>query len=128
MNEKEKQDEAYQKAFMTWLTTNETIRDGRAAAIATFPKGYKAGYLAGLADKWIPIEDGLPKDSGPLPHCQKCGNFASFTCKIQTTHSKDCRYLRAATLSVELACGHGFQACTICDPCTCGLVAEVDLR
>lgn len=48
-----------------------------------------------------------------------CGNLATCTCEIEKKHKKGCRFLRAATLSVELPCDHGLQACPTCDPCTC---------
>lgn len=49
-----------------------------------------------------------------------CGNLVSCTCQIETQHAKNCRYRRAATLPFDLECEHGFQACPVCDPCTCG--------
>jgi hypothetical protein len=52
--------------------------------------------------------------------CPKCGNLATCTCPVEKQHAEGCRYRTAACLSIELACEHGFQACPICDPCTCG--------
>lgn len=60
--------------------------------------------------------------------CAVCGNLVSCTCGIERTHAGDCRYARAARLSVEIACKHGFQACPICDPCTCGVGATQGVR
>lgn len=57
--------------------------------------------------------------------CPKCGNLATCTCKIQVEHKDGCRYRRAAMLSIELPCEHGFQACPICDPCDCGAVTNI---
>ncbi len=51
--------------------------------------------------------------------CEKCGNLGSCTCAVEKNHLKNCRFRKAATLSVELACEHGFQACPKCDPCHC---------
>lgn len=64
----------------------------------------------------------------PLIGCPHCGNLCTCTCKIQREHSEGCRYRRAAQMSVELACDHGFQACPICDPCTCPGINREDLR
>lgn len=50
--------------------------------------------------------------------CGDCGFFAC-VCQLRNRHDKGCKFLRAAVLSVELACEHGYQACPICDPCTC---------
>lgn len=57
--------------------------------------------------------------------CLKCGNLVACTCRIEQQHKKNCRYRRAACLSVELACDHGLQACPKCDPCTCGALEPV---
>jgi hypothetical protein len=67
---------------------------------------------------------------GPVPlsplnmpadqYCTRCGNLVHCTCSLAKRHAPTCRFLRAATLSVELACDHGFQACPVCDPCDCG--------
>ena len=52
--------------------------------------------------------------------CSKCGHLAgSCVCVIRETHDPKCRYRIAAELSIELPCDHGYQACPICDPCTC---------
>jgi hypothetical protein len=51
--------------------------------------------------------------------CIVCGHVTC-VCGLRLKHRKGCRFLRAAELSVELACDHGFQACPICDPCDCG--------
>jgi hypothetical protein len=53
--------------------------------------------------------------------CGKCGLIIeSCVCALREKHMPDCRYLIAASLSVELVCEHGFQACPRCDPCSCG--------
>jgi len=60
--------------------------------------------------------------------CLKCGAIKeSCICVIKTEHIEGCLYLRAARLSIELPCKHGFQACHICDPCSCGIEVK-DLR
>lgn len=51
--------------------------------------------------------------------CPVCGNLCSCTCELNKIHKKECRFRRAATISVEIPCDHGFQACPICDPCEC---------
>lgn len=57
--------------------------------------------------------------------CAECGYFKfACICKLKLVHREDCRFLRAARLTVELACDHGFQACPICDPCSCGVEVE----
>ena len=53
--------------------------------------------------------------------CPDCGNLCGCTCQIERDHRPECRYRKAAMLSVELACDHGFQACPECDPCCCDL-------
>lgn len=53
--------------------------------------------------------------------CRRCGNLVACTCDLAKSHKAGCDYLRAATLGLELACEHGFQACPKCDPCTCGV-------
>lgn len=61
--------------------------------------------------------------------CGKCRNLGSCTCEVTMLHRKGCRFRRAATLSVELACPHGFQACPECDPCRCpGLATPEGMR
>lgn len=60
--------------------------------------------------------------------CPVCGNLASCTCDVAAKHKPDCRFRRAAELSVELACAHGFQACPQCDPCTCGAGESIGLN
>lgn len=57
---------------------------------------------------------------GPITGCQTCGNLVACTCSLAQRHKHDCRFLKAARLSVELACSHGFQACPECDSCDCG--------
>ena len=64
----------------------------------------------------------------PGTACAGCGNFCTCTCSIEKKHKKSCRYRVAASLSVELACDHGLQACPECDPCDCGAGAEVPVR
>lgn len=59
--------------------------------------------------------------------CKKCG-YVICICEIVEKHREDCRFRIAASLSVELACEHGFQACPICDKCTCGAGQEEGLR
>lgn len=65
------------------------------------------------------------EEKGP---CLICGNLANCTCSIAEKHAEGCRFRRAAELSVELACEHGFQACVICDPCDCGAGQEHSIR
>jgi hypothetical protein len=62
----------------------------------------------------------MTKISEPTP-CPECGNLATCVCQIVAQHRPGCRYRIAASLSIELACDHGFQACPICDPCPCGV-------
>lgn len=50
--------------------------------------------------------------------CKTCGHI-SCVCSIKVRHDKACRFLRAATYPVGIACDHGFDVCPICDPCTC---------
>lgn len=57
-----------------------------------------------------------------------CGNLATCTCQLEVKHKAHCRFLRAAKLSVELACKHGFQACPECDPCDCGAGEKEGVR
>ena len=59
--------------------------------------------------------------------CPGCGSVTCY-CEQKARHRGDCRYLRAARLSFELACDHGYQACPECDPCSCGAGGEVALR
>ncbi len=59
--------------------------------------------------------------------CPTCGIIREgCVCELQKTHKPGCRFLRAASLSVELACEHGFQACPICDPCDCGAAVPLE--
>ncbi len=51
--------------------------------------------------------------------CVRCGNLVHCTCTLQERHQPGRRFVRAAMLSVELACEHGYQACPLCDPCSC---------
>jgi len=60
--------------------------------------------------------------------CLKCDNLVSCVCAIKVEHKKGCRFRRAAELSVELACEHGFQACLNCDSCDCGHGAAVGVQ
>ena len=53
----------------------------------------------------------------PLEEC-RCGHIAC-VCNIETNHSEDCKFRRAATCSVGIECEHGYDVCPICDPCTC---------
>lgn len=55
--------------------------------------------------------------------CRGCG-YVTCVCNVQIAHRPGCRYRRAALLTVELACEHGYQACPTCDPCTCGASKE----
>ncbi len=62
-----------------------------------------------------------------LIFCPTCGIIREgCICQLQKAHKPDCRFMRAARLSVELACDHGFQACPICDPCTCGAAVTLE--
>lgn len=61
-------------------------------------------------------------------YCRWCGNLINCVCKIKKNHKERCRYRRAAVLSFEIPCDHGFQACKECDPCTCGFGQEINLR
>lgn len=54
--------------------------------------------------------------------CAKCGHLTGCVCTLKKEHKKGCLFRRAALLSVEVACPHGFQACPKCDPCRCGIV------
>lgn len=54
-------------------------------------------------------------------YCETCKNLVCCVCNIDKTHKDNCLFRRAAVLSVELECEHGFQACPICDPCNCGI-------
>lgn len=56
--------------------------------------------------------------------CDKCNNLVNCVCQVLQQHNPGCRFRVAAGLSFELACEHGFQACPICDPCTCGIAVE----
>src|SRR5262245_53527217 len=61
--------------------------------------------------------------------CQVCGVIKeSCICDLKKKHKETCRFLRAARLSFELACDHGFQACPECDPCDCGVGATQGIR
>lgn len=60
--------------------------------------------------------------------CPACGNLVACVCALRREHASDCRFRRAAELSVELACDHGYQACPTCDPCTCGVGATEGIR
>lgn len=54
--------------------------------------------------------------------CEHCGHILeSCVCELVKEHKPDCRYRRAALLSVEIECEHGYQACPSCDPCSCGI-------
>jgi hypothetical protein len=57
--------------------------------------------------------------SPEVPFCPGCG-YVTCVCEIRTKHSDGCRFRRAASLSFELECEHGLQACPICDSCDCG--------
>lgn len=57
---------------------------------------------------------------GEVFPCKICNNLVTCSCKISEKHKPDCKFRKAAELSVELACDHGFQACPVCDACTCG--------
>ena len=54
--------------------------------------------------------------------CKGCG-YVTCVCNVRVAHRKGCRFRRAAELTFELACEHGFQACPKCDPCDCGASA-----
>jgi len=61
--------------------------------------------------------------------CALCGNLAACICGLRERHDPSCRFLRAASLSIELECTHGYQACPECDPCDCHpRVEEVGVR
>lgn len=60
--------------------------------------------------------------------CAGCGNFCTCTCDLAKKHKARCRFRRAASLSVELACEHGYQACVKCDPCDCGAGQKESIR
>lgn len=51
--------------------------------------------------------------------CPECHHFACI-CAVLAAHVASCTYRRAVTAVVGLACGHGFDVCPTCDPCTCG--------
>jgi hypothetical protein len=57
----------------------------------------------------------------PPESCAVCSNLATCICSVRRKHSKECRFRRAAELSVEFECEHGLQACPECDPCDCGV-------
>jgi hypothetical protein len=78
-----------------------------------------------VIDGFIKVITGPPAGAG----CPSCGNLCHCTCTLAERHRERCRFLLAARLSVELACEHGFQACPICDPCTCEpKVEELGIR
>lgn len=57
--------------------------------------------------------------------CPGCGNLVTCTCGLAAQHDATCRFRRAAELSIEVACPHGFQACPRCDPCDCGYTGPI---
>lgn len=65
----------------------------------------------------------------PSIGCSECGFIGSLCiCELKKKHKPDCRFLKAASLSIELACEHGYQACPICDPCDCGAGQEEGVK
>jgi hypothetical protein len=70
----------------------------------------------------------VPPNMPPGHACTRCGNLVHCTCLVKNRHAEDCRYAVAARCPVELACEHGFQACPICDACTCGHGAAEGIR
>jgi hypothetical protein len=66
-----------------------------------------------------------PREGGgvmPLVGCGNCGHLAC-VCSINRRHNEGCKFRRAATCPVGIACRHDRDTCPDCDPCTCG--AEV---
>lgn len=57
--------------------------------------------------------------------CSRCG-LINCICGIHRDHRPGCLFLRAASLSIEIACEHGLQACPKCDPCDCGIASEIE--
>ena len=60
--------------------------------------------------------------------CPICQMLCGCICATIKKHKAGCLFLRAAKLSVEIACPHGFQACPKCDPCTCGVGEKGGIR
>lgn len=57
--------------------------------------------------------------------CDICRHF-SCVCTINRRHAADCRFRRAATSAIEIACEpHGRGVCPTCDACTCGATVTV---
>jgi hypothetical protein len=50
--------------------------------------------------------------------CKTCGRL-SCVCATVAMHAEDCPHRRATTCSTAIECDHGYDACPICDPCTC---------
>jgi hypothetical protein len=51
--------------------------------------------------------------------CPTCKHLAC-VCDIKNKHHVDCKFRRAATCDVPVACArHGRDTCSVCDPCTC---------
>lgn len=56
---------------------------------------------------------------GRVPDCD-C-QLLSCVCAEARTHAKDCRFRKALTCAIPIACeAHGYDVCPVCDPCTCG--------
>jgi hypothetical protein len=46
-------------------------------------------------------------------------NMIACVCSDARPHTIDCRYRKALTCAVGIACKHGYDVCPQCDPCTC---------
>lgn len=47
-----------------------------------------------------------------------CGLIAC-ECVTLGKHVEGCKYKRALGCPVAIECGHGYDVCPVCDPCTC---------
>ncbi len=54
---------------------------------------------------------------GRADNCS-CG-LIECVCDLVGHHQKSCRFRRALLSPVSIACDHGLEACSECDPCNC---------
>jgi hypothetical protein len=45
----------------------------------------------------------------------------SCVCVEKRKHKEGCQYRLAISCAIPIVCGHGFDVCPTCDPCSCGV-------
>jgi len=69
----------------------------------------------------MPLDDGVFEQRflERLPELERAAVKASHRGLQPELHDEGCQFKLAAGGTIPIACDHGYDACPICDPCTC---------